>query len=144
MIQQRERKRTVKAIGFPERMQQTTKVGLSKARSMELEKQEANQGLWGLNQSPTFEWEVGTMLTLKPYLAMKVGVYAWGQKEDLLPHLPSICHYVGLSFLGDNMAHLRCKKSQKAHVSPLQSLQWYEKGNVDETTDTIHPYRNLA
>ena len=45
---------------------------------MELENQEANQGLWGLYQSPTFEWKVGTMLTLKPHLAMKVGVYAWG------------------------------------------------------------------
>lgn len=67
---------------------------------MESEKQEANQGLRGIYQSPTFEWEVGTMFTLKPYLAMKVGMYAWGKKEDLLPHLPSICHYVGLSFLG--------------------------------------------
>lgn len=45
---------------------------------MELEKQEASQGLWGLDQSPTFGWEVGTMLALKPYLAMKVELYAWG------------------------------------------------------------------
>lgn len=45
---------------------------------MEPEKQEANQGLRGIYQSPTFEWEVGTMFTLKPYLAMKVGMYAWG------------------------------------------------------------------
>ena len=56
----------------------STSLPIGVVSNLELEKQEASQGLWELDQSPTFGWEVGTMLALKPYLAKKIGLYAWG------------------------------------------------------------------